>query len=141
MVSFCVFSIDYNYNIDIGQSLTTFDHLRLPCSRWPHLFLSNHANTFFRASPTLLPSHLWDSYFGDFWKRKKLARFEPRPSGCHAGATSRPRRPPLVDNVWDFSKLKHKDKDTPADLILEVSKLINNVRVMRPFCAIKVGLK
>jgi hypothetical protein len=32
-----------------------------------------------------------------------------------------------VDNVWDFSKLKHKEQDDPADLKLEVSKLINNV--------------
>ena len=32
-----------------------------------------------------------------------------------------------VNNVWDFSKLKHEDKDTPADLMLEVLKLINNV--------------
>ena len=33
----------------------------------------------------------------------------------------------LFNNVWDFSKLKHEDKKTQADLILEVSKLINNV--------------
>ena len=33
----------------------------------------------------------------------------------------------MVDNVWDFSKLKHEDKGTPVDLMLEVSKLINNV--------------
>ena len=24
-----------------------------------------------------------------------------------------------VDNVWDFSKLKHEDKDMPADLMLK----------------------
>ena len=32
-----------------------------------------------------------------------------------------------VDNVWDLSKLKHEGRDTPAKLMLEVSKLINNV--------------
>ena len=32
-----------------------------------------------------------------------------------------------VDNVWDMSKLKHEGRDTPAKLMLEVSKLINNV--------------
>ena len=32
-----------------------------------------------------------------------------------------------VNNVWDLSKLVHEGKDTPAKLILEVSKLINNV--------------
>ena len=37
-----------------------------------------------------------------------------------------------VDNVWDFSKLKHEDKDDPADLKLEVSKLINNVASTAP---------
>ena len=26
-----------------------------------------------------------------------------------------------LDNVWDFSKLKHEGKDNPADLKLEVS--------------------
>ena len=32
-----------------------------------------------------------------------------------------------VNNVWDLSKLVHEGKDTPAKLILEVSKLINNL--------------
>ena len=32
-----------------------------------------------------------------------------------------------VDNVWDLSKLKHEGRDTPAKLMLEVSKVINNV--------------
>ena len=32
-----------------------------------------------------------------------------------------------IDNVWDLTKLKHEDKDIPSDLMLEVSKLINNV--------------
>jgi hypothetical protein len=32
-----------------------------------------------------------------------------------------------VDNVWDFSKLKHAEHGNPADLKFEVSKLINNV--------------
>ena len=32
-----------------------------------------------------------------------------------------------VDNVWDFSKVTHEGKDTPAKLMIEVSKLINNV--------------
>jgi hypothetical protein len=29
-----------------------------------------------------------------------------------------------VDNIWDFSKLKHEERDNPANLKLEVSKLI-----------------
>ncbi len=37
-----------------------------------------------------------------------------------------------VDNVWDFSKLKHEERDDPADLKLEVSKLINNVSSTAP---------
>ncbi len=32
-----------------------------------------------------------------------------------------------LDNEMDFSKLKHKECDDPANLKLEVSKLINNV--------------
>jgi hypothetical protein len=32
-----------------------------------------------------------------------------------------------VDNVWDFSKLKHEECDDPDNLKLAVSKLINNV--------------
>ena len=32
-----------------------------------------------------------------------------------------------MDNLWDFSKLTHEGKDSPAKLMLEVSKLINNV--------------
>ena len=32
-----------------------------------------------------------------------------------------------VDNVQDMSKLKHEGRDTPAKLMLQVSKLINNV--------------
>ena len=36
-------------------------------------------------------------------------------------------RTSTVDNVWNFSKLKHEDKDTPADFIFKFSKLINNV--------------
>ena len=32
-----------------------------------------------------------------------------------------------VDNVWDLSKLKQEGRDTSAKLMLEVSKLINNV--------------
>ena len=28
-----------------------------------------------------------------------------------------------VASVWDFRKLKHEDKETPADLMLEVAKL------------------
>jgi hypothetical protein len=31
-----------------------------------------------------------------------------------------------TNNMWDFSKLKHKERDDPADLKLKVSKLINN---------------
>ena len=31
-----------------------------------------------------------------------------------------------VDNVWDFSKVTHEGKDTPAKLMIEVSKFINN---------------
>jgi hypothetical protein len=37
-----------------------------------------------------------------------------------------------VDNVWDFLKLKHKERDNPANLKLEVSKLINNVSSSAP---------
>ena len=37
-----------------------------------------------------------------------------------------------VDNVWDFSKLKHEKRDDPADLKLKVSKLINNVSSTAP---------
>ena len=37
-----------------------------------------------------------------------------------------------VDNVWDFSKLRHEERDDPADLKLEVSKLINNVSSTAP---------
>ena len=33
----------------------------------------------------------------------------------------------IVNNVWDLSKLKHEGRDTPAKLMLEVLKLINNV--------------
>jgi GH43 family beta-xylosidase len=32
-----------------------------------------------------------------------------------------------MNNVWDFSKPKHKVYDSPANLKWEVSKLINNV--------------
>jgi hypothetical protein len=37
-----------------------------------------------------------------------------------------------VENVWDFSKLKHKEQDDPAELILEVSKLITNMSSTAP---------
>jgi hypothetical protein len=37
-----------------------------------------------------------------------------------------------VDNVWDFSNLKHEERDDPADLKLEVSKLISNVSSTAP---------
>jgi hypothetical protein len=43
-----------------------------------------------------------------------------------------------VDNVWDFSKLKHEDRDDPADLKLEVSKLINNVSSTAPDFIFKI---
>ena len=43
-----------------------------------------------------------------------------------------------VDNVWDFSKLKHEERDDPADLKLEVSKLINNVSSTAPDFAIEI---
>lgn len=39
-----------------------------------------------------------------------------------------------MDNVWDLTKLKHEEKDRPSDLMLEVSKLMNNVEPMaKPF--------
>jgi hypothetical protein len=38
----------------------------------------------------------------------------------------------MVDDIWDFSKLKHEERDDPADLKLEVSKLINNVSMTAP---------
>jgi hypothetical protein len=43
-----------------------------------------------------------------------------------------------VDNVWDFSKLKHKERDDPADLKLKVSKLINNVSSTAPDFSIDI---
>jgi len=43
-----------------------------------------------------------------------------------------------VDNVWDFSKLKHEERDDPADLKLEVSKLINNVSSTAPDFEIEI---
>jgi hypothetical protein len=43
-----------------------------------------------------------------------------------------------VDNVWDFSKLKHEERDDPADLKLEVSKLINNVSSTAPGFVIEI---
>ncbi len=43
-----------------------------------------------------------------------------------------------VDNVWDFSKLKHEERDNPADLKLEVSKLINNVSSTAPDFIIEI---
>jgi hypothetical protein len=43
-----------------------------------------------------------------------------------------------VDNVWDFSKLKHEERNDPADLKLEVSKLINNVSSTAPDFAIEI---
>ena len=43
-----------------------------------------------------------------------------------------------VDNVWDFSKLKHEERDDPADLKLEVSKLINNVSSTAPDFRIEI---
>jgi hypothetical protein len=38
----------------------------------------------------------------------------------------------MVDNVWDFSKLKHEEHDDPIDPKLEVSKLMNNVSALVP---------
>ena len=43
-----------------------------------------------------------------------------------------------VDNVWDFLKLKHEEQDDPADLKLEVSKLINNVSSTAPDFIIEI---
>jgi hypothetical protein len=43
-----------------------------------------------------------------------------------------------VDNVWDLSKLKHEERDDPADLKLEVSKLINNVSSTAPDFEIEI---
>jgi hypothetical protein len=43
-----------------------------------------------------------------------------------------------VDNVWDFSKLKHEECDDPAHLKLEVSKLINNVSSTAPDFIIEI---
>ena len=43
-----------------------------------------------------------------------------------------------VDNVWDLSKLKHEERDDPADLKLEVSKLINNVSSTAPDFVIEI---
>jgi hypothetical protein len=38
----------------------------------------------------------------------------------------------MVDNVWDFSKLKREEKDDPNDLKLDVSKIFNNVSCTAP---------
>jgi hypothetical protein len=43
-----------------------------------------------------------------------------------------------VDNVWDFSKLKHDERDDSADLKLKVSKLINNVSSTAPDFIIEI---
>jgi hypothetical protein len=37
-----------------------------------------------------------------------------------------------VENIWDFSNLKPEEKDDPANLKLEVSKLINDVSSTAP---------
>ena len=37
-----------------------------------------------------------------------------------------------VDNVSDFSKLKHEEQDDPANLKLDVSKLVNNISSTAP---------
>jgi hypothetical protein len=37
-----------------------------------------------------------------------------------------------VDNVWNFSKLNHEERDDPAGLKLKVSKLINNISSTAP---------
>jgi hypothetical protein len=42
----------------------------------------------------------------------------------------------MVDNVWDFSK--HEERDDPANLKLEVSKLINNVSSTAPDFRIEI---
>jgi hypothetical protein len=38
-----------------------------------------------------------------------------------------------VDNVWDFLKLKHEERDNPANLKLGASKLINNLSLTSPY--------
>jgi hypothetical protein len=43
-----------------------------------------------------------------------------------------------VDNLWDFSKLKHEERDDPANLKLEVSKLINKVSSTAPDFIIEI---
>jgi hypothetical protein len=43
-----------------------------------------------------------------------------------------------VDNIWDFSKLKHEERDDPANLKLEVSKLTNNVSSTAPDFVIEI---
>jgi hypothetical protein len=43
-----------------------------------------------------------------------------------------------VDNIWDFSKPKHEEKDDPADLKLEVSKLINDVSSTGPYFCFEI---
>jgi hypothetical protein len=42
-----------------------------------------------------------------------------------------------VGNVWDFSKLKHEERDDPANLKLKVSRLINNVSSTAPDLSLK----
>ena len=46
-------------------------------------------------------------------------------------------RTSIVDNIWDPTKLKHK-KDDPANLMLVVSKLINNIGSTAPAFTIPV---
>jgi hypothetical protein len=43
-----------------------------------------------------------------------------------------------VNNIWDFSKLKHKEPGDPANLKLEVSKLINNVCSTAPIYNLEI---
>jgi hypothetical protein len=38
----------------------------------------------------------------------------------------------MVNNVWDFSKLKHEENDDQVDLKFEVSQLINYVSSTAP---------
>jgi hypothetical protein len=43
-----------------------------------------------------------------------------------------------IDNIWNFSKLKHEERDDPANLKLEVSKLTNKVSYTTPYFCFEI---
>ena len=73
-----------------------------------------------KLQPGISNSHLEDLQTQDV-DILKWTNIEPEFIACFNIKTQ------AVDNVWDFSKVAHEGKDTPAKLMIEVSKLINNV--------------